>query len=903
MNRRLLQLGLFALFAVQVLADNIPEDAARSIASKFITGDNRMRKAQATTTTLSLATTTKGYYAYNIGKNAGFVLVATDDNVTNTVLGYSDYGTFDANTLPENVRWWLSEYDRQVELAAKLTKQNGGFKIARSGSSDGQDYPLIDPLITSKWNQDSPYNDMCPETNGKHGLTGCVATALAQIMRYHRWPEKGTGSISYKWEAGETTLIRDFSSHTYDYDAMTDTYDKNSSQESKDAVALLMADVGYAIQMQYTPDVSNAYNSYGVRGLVNHMGYANGASFQMRNYYSKDEWNDMIYSELAASRPVYYSGRNKDAGHAFVCDGYNGNGYFHFNWGWGGYCDGNFLLTVVDPGSQQGLGGSSDGYAIDQQVIIGMQRDAKEVVPNMTMDNPISITPKKALRTGSATITSAGKNYGSVGFNPIKATLGVKVVGNDSSVVYVPSSTTVSLKYWENATDSILTINLSSFPKENGTYGVYPAYRDDASGKWYDMKHLQNEGVFSLVATVKGDSISFGETSTKMGSVVATDLTVDKKLGAFEKRDFYCDMKISCSDNEFCDNLILGLAKGNKVYAYNMFFCNLSAGEKQAFSVRITAPEAGEYTLLALQKVGDGYEDISNGVPVTVENAPTGTVSVTNFSTSTTPYAGNKFTITATVECSKGDYNAPIKAICASAEDGTILGRMGYERVNMTNGETRMVQIECTAPSIAAQYQIAFMNYENKQISGSYDFTVEEKPLDILTLAQPLTIDGQDGGVNPELVQLKTMVKCNRNEYIGQLAAFFYNEKDSVVDQLISQLNISNGDSTNVTFAGKCSNLKPGATYTAKICYAGEADGKWQVMCDKNGKAGSVTFTVQEASGIAAAKDAKATERISIYTVSGALLDNQTGAKPDLSTLPSGIYIIKVGEKTYKTAR
>ncbi len=902
MNRRLLQFGLFALFAIQVLADNIPEDAARGIASKFITGDSRMRKARAEGTKLSLAAATKGYYAYNIGKDGGFVLVAADDNVASAVLGYSDCGAFDTDRLPENVRWWLGEYDRQVEQAAKLPKQSGGLRLARSGSSGGRDFAPIEPLVTAKWNQTAPYNNMCPELKGEHSVTGCMATALAQIMRHHRWPEQGAGTISYRWEAGDTTLVRDFSGSVYNYDAMTDTYDENSSQESKDAVALLMADIGYALKMQYSPASSGSNNYTGVPGLAYNMGYANGASYHQRYYYSKDEWDGMIYGELAASRPVYFCGYNKGSGHAFVCDGYSGNGYFHINWGWGGYCDGNFLLTVLDPGSRQGAGGSSDGYALDQEVIIGMQRDAKEAVPNIVFDNPISITPRKALRTGSATIGSAADNFGSLGFNPINATFGVKIVGSDGSTVYVPSSTTLSLKYYESALDSVFTVGLSSFPKENGTYGVYPAYRDEASGKWYDMSHLQKDGVFSFVATVKGDSITFGDTANRLGSIDATGVAVTSEGDIFEGKDFHCGVKIACSDSEYGGTLLLGLVRNDTIYAYNTFYCNLSAGEEQDFSVRITAPEAGEYTLFAIREADGGYESFGDSASVTVAMVPTGTVTVTSYAATATPYAGSKFGIAADVECAGGDYNALIKVVYADANSGNVLGTMGQTRVNLADGGKQTVTIECTAPDSAAQYIIGIMSYDNQIISKAYRFTVEERQPDLLSLARPMEIDRQDDGVDPEHLQLKAVVKCNRDGYNGQLAAYLFDEGENIVGSLYTQLDIVKGDSAIVTFAGACSNLTPGATYNAYVYYAAEADGTWHPLCDENGEAGSVTFTVRQPSGIDAAKDAKHAECMSIYTLSGTLIGNQTGEKPDLSALPSGIYIIKVGGKTYKTA-
>lgn len=233
--------------AAMMWADNINEDKAKSMAQGFLQTNTRVRTAAANKP-LKLAAQSTGYYAYNIGQGNGYVIVATDDNVENTILGYSDKGTFDTTRMPDNMRWWLTEYDRQVEEASKLTKEQLRSMRTRR-MAPAAEYIEISPLLTTRWNQDAPYNDLCPvDASGQRSMTGCVATAMAQVMNYHKWPKTGTGSNSYDWYDGNM-LSCDFSQSTYDWDNMLDTYNESSPTEAKTAVAKLMYDVGIAVNM------------------------------------------------------------------------------------------------------------------------------------------------------------------------------------------------------------------------------------------------------------------------------------------------------------------------------------------------------------------------------------------------------------------------------------------------------------------------------------------------------------------------------------------------------------------------------------------------------------------------------------------------------------------------------
>lgn len=305
---------------------------------------------------------------YVFNTQNGYCVVAADD-MAHPLLGYAD-SAFDPANMPPSLKYWLGEYSRQIDWA----RQNG----AKAPSKQvWQDFDPISPICTTTWNQSEPYNNMCPEyESGKRCITGCVATAMAQVMKAHNWPDVGVGHKSYPCDGIGKILSINFASKPFVWDKMLNNYNNNPTDEEKDAVALLMKACGYSVEMNYTSGACGAQSKNVAIALPKYFKYDNGIQYQLRDFYDLREWQTMIYNELKEGRPVYYSGSNSEAGHAFVCDGYNGDGYFHINWGWNGASDGYFLLTGLDP-AEQGLGGSSAGYNNWQEAVLNV-KPAKE---------------------------------------------------------------------------------------------------------------------------------------------------------------------------------------------------------------------------------------------------------------------------------------------------------------------------------------------------------------------------------------------------------------------------------------------------------------------------------------------------------------------------------------------
>lgn len=287
------------------------------------------------------------------GQTGGFAVIANDDAFS-PVLGYSDTD-FSANPAP-GFLWWLNAMNESLEksLADGVdnapVKRNAAMKAA------------VAQLMTSEWGQDVPYNNLTPVYPGddgtdKHYVVGCVATAAAQIMRYHKYPEQGQGRRSYRFAPGggvtAVTLSANFGETTYDWDNMLDNYTGSYTEEQAQAAALISSHFGIAVKMTYTKDGSGSYSTDAALALRDYFRYSPNLKYYSRDYYPKDEWMNMVFRELNDGCPILYGGQSTSGGHAFVLDGYDASGKVHVNWGWNGSMDGYFDIGSLNTYSSQ----------------------------------------------------------------------------------------------------------------------------------------------------------------------------------------------------------------------------------------------------------------------------------------------------------------------------------------------------------------------------------------------------------------------------------------------------------------------------------------------------------------------------------------------------------------------
>lgn len=306
----------------------------------------------------------KSLYVFNSSKS-GFVVTSADDRLP-ALLGYSYSGNFNYENASPELKWWLGQYAKE----AKFYFENENDFAQSTSQSQRINGGVIPNLISTTWDQGSPYNNDCPADSRGRCVTGCVATAMAQVVNYYKYPVNGTGSYSYNWNG--TILGFDYSSANFDWSNMLDNYTGHETPEQQAAVAKLMYACGVAVNMEYSSNESGASDIYVASSLRKYFNYDNGVRFLKRDFFTNQEWEELIYNELIESRPVVYGGQAPDGGHEFVCDGYDGQGYFHINWGWSGHGNGYFLLSALDPGLQ-GIGGFSGGYNSEQTAIVGIQ--------------------------------------------------------------------------------------------------------------------------------------------------------------------------------------------------------------------------------------------------------------------------------------------------------------------------------------------------------------------------------------------------------------------------------------------------------------------------------------------------------------------------------------------------
>lgn len=384
MKRTITSFGALALATAALHGAPVTPQQALSIATEarqsVASGSASHRAPGNVSPVLALTAGTEtaaDYYVFNYGaaSDAGYVIVAGEDKAP-AVLAYSDTGSFDPSNIPDGMNVLLDAYAQEMRYLRDHPWLQGGV---RPSPRDRE----VKPLIKSLWNQNSPYNDLCPtyvddDGQTQHSATGCVATSTSQIMYYYKWPKQGTGSYSFEStvNGGDdvVTMSANFGATTYDWDNMVDYVgEEGCTPVQGNALATLCYHVGVAVHMAYG-STSSSVDYAAMEALRNHFGYSPDMRFLRRAGMTVEQWERTIDNELDNKRPVIYGGFTKTGGHSFICDGYDKRGYYHFNWGWGGKSNGYFLISALAPRSQ-GIGSYEGGYNLGQSIVIGIRPD------------------------------------------------------------------------------------------------------------------------------------------------------------------------------------------------------------------------------------------------------------------------------------------------------------------------------------------------------------------------------------------------------------------------------------------------------------------------------------------------------------------------------------------------
>lgn len=543
------------LVAVPAMAQQVSLSKAQSRAEAFLQQSVRRaapsRGGDAAQSQLSLAYTSQRqadqrplYYVFNQGQNQGFIIVGGDEGAEQ-ILGYCESGSFDYDKLPDNFRWWLSQYDLQISAGIDQGPALPDQRFAPRRHASSSDRHDIAPLIEAKWDQKAPYNNLInqelrnqnPGIGSYNFVTGCVATAMAQVMKHYNWPIQGTGqhtapTVVYNGGEFRFTPSATFEGTRYDWGNMkilankeVGSYSGSYTEEEAAAVATLMYHVGVSVDMKYG-STSGTPSMKIPNALATYFGYDKSVSYEERQYYTDDDWEDLVYNELANGRPVLYGGQSEDAGHQFICDGYRkSDGLYSFNWGWGRFCDGYYAITgqyALKPnGSGTGGAGADAAYTQEQDIVINVMPDqgGKELPSlkelhkgsiQMTVNDEVqsSYDYAKSSADAPAKVSSEFYNFSNT---LTDFTLGVRAYDKNTGMIHYwacDDKSISTIKYLEDGSGQYyiygglgeLDINLKDLTY-NGTYEIRPVCRraDSSSDADWVLVKAFNTDEFPVV--------------------------------------------------------------------------------------------------------------------------------------------------------------------------------------------------------------------------------------------------------------------------------------------------------------------------------------------------------------------------------------------------------------------
>ena len=527
MKRLLMALAAILLASFNVNAQHVTEEQALQKAQDFLNKKttcvvNGQHNAPRRLQRLVEAAENDAFYIFNIEDNDGFVIVSSD-NRTVPILGYSYQGHFDMSALPQHVRGWLDEYATQLTYL-----QGHSDAVAARKTVTGS---AVSPLLgQTEWNQYSPYNDLCPLFDGLSCPTGCEATAMAQIMYYHRWPEKTTEEIpSYSDPLNDKYYSSIPAGATIRWNDMLPQYTDSTpgTEEQRSAVAELMAMCGKAVKMQYTFIGSSASTPEVATALKSYFDYDATVRYVQRRDYNLSQWNQLIYDELVCGRPVLYSGRSlSEGGHAFVIDGYDRDDYFHVNWGWGGQYNGYFLLSVLCPYEENRTALNTSTFHIDNAAVIGIQKNIGTVIEPTLACISFGVLPE----CSEMTRNSADNNFSlylSMMLNHKNTDepsfeYAVGVFDDADNLLSIVSDI---YDYDININGRNLTATFGA-GLADGVYRLKAVYRAKGSTAWMKCE-LSNR--FYILATISGNTLT--AESPIFPHAAAVDLEVSMQIG------------------------------------------------------------------------------------------------------------------------------------------------------------------------------------------------------------------------------------------------------------------------------------------------------------------------------------------------------------------------------------
>lgn len=758
-----------------------------------------------------------GKPTFYVFSTASRTIIASADDIAVPLLGYIDSGNFDPARMPPQMKSFLESYS--AEIAAVTA--SGRIHITKAAASRAE-RQAIEPLCRTGWNQDAPYNDLCPVKNGDRTYTGCVATAMAQVMKYFSYPTKGSGSVSYSWN--KQTLSLDLSATEFDWGSMLDRYDASSSAASKTAVATLMQACGYAVGMNYgTADDggSGAPSIAIVPGLVNYLNYDKATDLVYRDMFTLDDWNRKIYDNIRNIGPVVYCGSSSTGGHAFVIDGYSSDDFFHVNWGWGNAYDGYFKLSALNPDGQ-GIGGYEGGYNYNQTAVVGMRKPvagSQKPAPTMGIFGTL-----KAIAQGR-TLYFISEDGGIINTSawPGNFIFGILLTDSSGSTSTLASDDLGTLDAGQGYTQ--LNVEMPENIR-NGIYTVSLAYKVNGASDWAPIKG--NGGiVWQTEIEVSDNGLIVLDAAD--GSITATDMTAGKFVNGLENTITVTFKNTGTT------------ALNRKVLALICTIDGQSAVVKQQFAgadIGLEGRESGEfkftgtvdselapgkyYLVFASQDYRETYSQFYD-ITVYDPNDPElnkkdpAEISLGDIVVGTGFAPGAECRVKAVVT-GEGDMTQEtvLTPVIARRIAGglSVIASLESQSISLDKGETTVVEFSGTLPDdlSGSDYRFAIFDESNTPVNGR-NLTVAigpTAPYEIVSFATA------DGIVEPDNARIELTVKAS-SKCDRQFTAFVGDPLEPTATIAFPQTTIAAGSTETLVFEGSIEGLVPGESYQAKV--------------------------------------------------------------------------------------
>ena len=739
--KNLLCLLVCTLIGITAQARTITEQEALQKAQAFMQGkvlcqgaaSRVMRRAP------QAGAMSNAYFVFNVEDNGGFVIIAADDSV-DPIIGYSTQGSFDDDTMPENMRAWLELMSEEIKAIASAPATVRASSAPQPSQKAVTIHRAIGPLIITTWNQgntDNVYNSHLPLIEGQRPCTGCVATAGAQVMYYyHRYLPTTTqvvpGYVLLDDDGNDCSngadTHEDLPAIQFQWDKMKTQYSYKEpdapNSEEEDAVADLMLYCAYAAKMNFGLDASGASTWTLAEGMSQYLGFdADSWTSVSRSAYSISEWDELMYNELANGRPILYSGASDKwgrGGHAFICDGYDDNGLYHFNWGWGGNYNGYFKLGATNPYGENRPG--ETGYIFDNHCIIGLQPASWPAIEDPNADDTWEVPQIEGVvatashvRIDGTTVTMRMTNWNEAtyGFG-----FGIGELNGDGTLTPIDTSK----EYYKNTElgqgwyFSSVSFNFGSYDLPEGTHRIVPISLVNGESEWLRCKPADLYFDVNVTGSEKAITVHPIDHLQIDNFALATGGTPN------------CTQAVTFTVTNLGDNiekslyLYVGTADDNGKYASGKYI-KIKAGNTKSCRMTTSKLDAGSHTLRLLD---DGNNVLAQTNVVIKQE-----LKATAFDFSEPRFASSTIKVNATVENLAGDYAAPLYLFAQNGNTKTLQYVAGATIESGSQEEVTFYFV----PKTAALWTLYVATDNNgKEVIGTTTVEVAAPPTGTVTL-------------------------------------------------------------------------------------------------------------------------------------------------------------------------